>query len=318
MRFAKVSLLCLAAGIGAGACSTPDLVNPTEDLPYAGVRFINAVPDTAGAFGMDLRFVDLFENNAHFRITFRNQPGTTGSPAQPVSTAIQYKGTREGNRNFRIFFDDTIQSIASVPLKDTTVALVRDHNYTAMLWGNARSASTTFAGSGGDKMALTFWEEDVAAPAATKIKLRVINATGGALDVYAFTGATVPAAPTWPALAAYSRSTYVEVDSGDYNYVVRNAGSATNLIATTPVLRGQVATCSGRPGSDYTATNPSGCPTGQLADIEAAPGTRVAGTALSGIVFPPSANPSRAAQFGSTGITFAWDKRPPRTCDPYC
>jgi hypothetical protein len=317
-RIAKVSLLCLAAGIGASACSTPDLVNPTEDLPYAGVRFINAVPDSAGAFGMDLRFVDLFENNAHFRITFRNTPGNTGSPSQPVSTAIQYKGTREGTRNFRIFLDDTVQSIASTVLKDTSVALVREHNYTAMMWGNGRSASTSFAGSGGDKMALSFWEEDVAAPAATKIKLRVVNATGAALDVYAFTGATVPAAPTWPALAAYSRSGYVEVDSGAYSYVVRNAGSATNLIGTTAVLRGQVATCSGRPSTDYTATNPSGCPVGQLADIEAAPGTRVAGTALSGIIFPPSVAGSRAAQFGSTGISFVWDKRPPRTCDPYC
>src|SRR3954470_24925176 len=209
-RSVKFSLLCLAAG--AGACSTPELEHPTEVLPYAGVRFINAVPDSAGAFGLDFRFVDLLESNAHFRITFRNSPVSAGTPAVVAATGIQYKGAREGNRNFRIFLDDTLASIASKVLKDTTVAIVQQHNYTAMLWGNGRSASTTFAGSGGDKMALTFWEEDVTAPAAAKVKLRVINATSAPLDVYAFTGATVPATATWAAVPAYSRSAYVEVD----------------------------------------------------------------------------------------------------------
>src|SRR3954464_9937803 len=159
-RIVQFSLLGLAAGLSA--CSTPDLVHPTEILPYAGVRFINAVPDSAGAFGLDFRFVDLLESNAHFRMTFRGAPTTT---LPNVPTAIQYKGAREGNRQFRIFLDDTLQSVASKVLKDTIVALTQQHNYTAMLWGNGRSTAATFAGSGGDKMALNFWEEDVTAPA---------------------------------------------------------------------------------------------------------------------------------------------------------
>src|SRR3954470_19208461 len=112
-RSVKFSLLCLAAG--AGACSTPELEHPTEVLPYAGVRFINAVPDTAGAFGLDFRFVDLLESNAHFRITFRNSPTTT---LPNVPTSIQYKGAREGSRQFRVFPDDTLQSVASKVLVD--------------------------------------------------------------------------------------------------------------------------------------------------------------------------------------------------------
>src|SRR3954447_10367627 len=110
-RFVKLSLLCLAAG--AGACSTPELEHPTEVLPYAGVRFINAVPDSSGALGLDFRFVDILESNAHFRITFRNG-GTATAPA------IQYKGARDGSRHFRIFLDDTIQTIASTVVKDST------------------------------------------------------------------------------------------------------------------------------------------------------------------------------------------------------
>jgi hypothetical protein len=233
-RFVKLSLLCLVAG--AGACSTPELEHPTENLPYAGVRFINAVPDSAGSFGLDFRFVDLLESNAHYRITFRN------SPASNIPSAIQYKGAREGNRQFRVFLDDTLQSIASKVLVDMTVPLVKEHNYTAMLWGNGRSASTTAAGAGGDKMALSFWDEDVTITTAGKIKLRVINATSAPIDVYTFVGSTVPGTPTWAAVPAYSKSAYVEVDSGSYNYQIRAAGGVTALVATSAMIAGHVAT----------------------------------------------------------------------------
>jgi hypothetical protein len=182
-RSVKLSLLCLAAG--ASACSTPDLVHPTENLPYAGVRFINAVPDSSGAFGLDFRFVDLLESNAHFRITFRNTPSANTAPAGDVGSAIQYKGAREGSRHFRNFLDDTLQSIASTVVKDTTVALTKEKNYTAILWGRGRAAAAA-----ADRMRLNFWEEDVTAPATGKIKVRVINATSAALDVWAFTGGT--------------------------------------------------------------------------------------------------------------------------------
>jgi hypothetical protein len=305
-RFVKVSLLCLTAGMGA--CSTPDLVNPTDDPLYAGVRFVNAVPDSAGSFGLDFRFVDLLESNAHFRITFRNSPSSSNAPGTEYSTTLQYKGAREGSRHFKIFLDDTLQSIASVALKDTTVNLVKGHNYTAMFWGNGRSAATVAAGLGGDKMALNFWEEDVAAPAAGKIKLRVINTGSTALDVWAYpTGGTVPATATWAAVPGYSKSAYVEVDSGAYTYRVRNAGAGTNLFAERNAAVGAVPTCSGL-----------ACSTGQFPDIDAIPGTRVSGSALSGIVFPPSVAGSKAAQFTAAGMTFVWDKRPARTCDPYC
>ena len=307
-RFVKLSLVCVAAG--ASACSSPDLVVPTENLPYAGVRFINAVPDSSGAFGMDFRFIDIVESNAHFRIAFRNNPGTANGS---VATQIQYKGAREGSRRFRIFLDDTLQSIATTIVKDTTVNLVSGHNYTALMQGNGRSAPTA-----ADAMRLSFWDEDVAAPAAGRIALRVINTTSNAIDVWAYTGATAPVAATWTAVPAYGKSAYVEVDSGTYSYQVRNAGVGTNLFTTTTVPIGQVATCSGQPSSAYTATNPSGCPANQPTDIEPLPGTKVAGTALSGIVFPRSVAGSRAPNFTTPAITYMWDRRPPRLCEPYC
>jgi hypothetical protein len=75
-RILHLSVLGLALGVLAG-CSPEELVT-SENIPTAGVRFINAVPDSSGAFGLDFRFVDLVESNAHFRIAFRNNPVVSG------------------------------------------------------------------------------------------------------------------------------------------------------------------------------------------------------------------------------------------------
>ena len=310
-RIVKLSLIGIAAGVSA--CKSADLSQPTEDPRYAGVRFINAVPDSAGAFGLDFRFVDLLESNAHFRIAFRNSP--SASPGG-ISATVQYKGAREGARHFRIFLDDSLQSIASTVLKDSTVNITTQHNYTAMLWGNARSAAAA-----PDAMRLSFWEEDVADPGAGKVALRVINATPNAIDAWAFTGATAPATATWAAVPAYSRSAYVVVDSAVYTYQIRNAGVGTNLFANTTALKGVVAQCGGALAADITATNPSGCKNGAHPDVDPIAGTQVGGSAVSAIVFPRSTAGARTPQttaFSVPTLTYVWDKRPPRICTPYC
>jgi hypothetical protein len=307
-RIAKLSLLCLAA---AGACKSADLVIPTAPLPYAGVRFINAVPDSAGTFGLDFRFVDQLESNAHFRINFRNNP-TTSQPF--ISSQIQFKGANEGKRNFKIFLDDSVQAIASTVLKDTSVDLVKLHNYTAMMWGNGRSIVNGGTGpQPADAMHLTFWEEDVPDPGAN-VAMRVINTTNAAIDVRVYlTGGTVPVAPTFAAVPAYSKSAYVVMPPGKYLYNTRAAGAATNLIATdAQTLPGKDETCSGRT-----------CGTGEHPDEEAEPGTSVAGSAVTGVVFPRSTAGARTPQtFTTPAITFMWDRRPPRSCaqppKPYC
>jgi hypothetical protein len=85
MRRITLSVLGLAAGATMSACSGPDKVITTPDTPTAGVRFINALPDSAGAFGLDFRFIDLVENSTQFRQSFRNTPTTTaGVTASPA------------------------------------------------------------------------------------------------------------------------------------------------------------------------------------------------------------------------------------------
>ena len=132
MRRAYVlSVLCLSVGVLSG-CDLKE-VYPTAAIPTGGVRFINAVPDTSGAFGMDLRFVDDLESNAQFRQSFRNGPITAGGVT--ASGTVQYKAVHAGARRFRIFLNDTIQSIASQVVKDTTVTIEAGWSYTAGLWG---------------------------------------------------------------------------------------------------------------------------------------------------------------------------------------
>jgi len=273
-RYFQLSMLCLAVG-AASACSTPETVIATENIPTAGVRFINAVPDTNA---MDFRFVDIVESNAQYKIGFRNAPST--SAGVTASTQIEYKNARAGQRHFRIFLSDTLQSVASFVLKDTTVTIEAGKLYTAMMWGNARAGT----------MKLVFYEEVVPDP-GTSVGLRVINTTSSTLDVrtYPSTG-TVPAATTWANVAPLTRSSFVNTPVSQIRYNIQPAGGGAVLLSDPLALIGQQPTV----------------------DIEGTPGTTVAGSAITAIVFPASVTGSKATSFSTPGVTFMWDRRPPR------
>jgi hypothetical protein len=272
-------LLALATG-AAGACR-PDEVIKTEDIPTAGVRFLNAVPDSSGAFGLDMRFIDIVESNAQFRVTFRNNPVTSGGFT--ASSQVQFKAARAGARRFAIFLDDTIAAITSTKLKDTTVTLEAGKNYTAILWGEGRAGT----------MRLAFFE-DVPTDPGTNVALRVINATSAAIDASQYLAtATAPATPTWANVAAYSRSAFVAVPPGTYRYNVKTAGTTTNLFADLQAMPG----------------------TAKTVDIEGTPGTTQAGSAVTLVVYPPSTPGARTPQttaFQVPAGSFMWDRRPPR------
>jgi hypothetical protein len=289
-RIYQLSLLGLAAGL-VSACS-PDEVIESENIPTAGVRFINAVPDTGGVYGLNFHFVDMVESNAAFRIAFRNNIVTSASV--PASTQIEFKNARAGARHFRIFLDDTLQSVASTVVRDTTASFEAGHNYTVWMWGNARSAGT-------DKMRLQIVDETVTDP-GTQVALRVINATNAAIDArqYIATG-TAPAAATWANVAPYTASTYVSVAPGSYKYNIQPAGGGTALFADPTALVGAAA---------FSSAGPAG-----KIDTEALPGTSVAGSALTLIVFPRSTANSKAPQTATFLVpagSFMWDRRPPR------
>jgi uncharacterized protein DUF4397 len=273
------------------ACKPEEVISsPTPNV--AGVRFINAVPDTGAAFGMDFRFVDLVENSDQFRITFRNNPQSSGGVT--ASSAIQYKAAKAGSRHFRVFLDDTLQNIASTVLKDSTADLTAGHNYTFLLWGNARSG-------GADKMKLTVIDETVADPGA-QVALRVINTTGNPIDARQYVStATPPTGATWSNVAPYTISTYVTAPPSQIKFNVTAAGGSSALFTDLLALIGQPI-----------GTQTAGCTVG--VDCDVIPGTTVPGSAVTLIVFPPSVAGSKAASFTTVGGSFMWDKRPARSC----
>ncbi len=279
-HFVDVQVLVLAAVVASG-CALTEVVK-TEDIPTAGVRFINAVPDSAGAFGLDFRFVDLVESNAHFRITYRNGPQTAGGVTAASQT--QFKNARAGSRHFVIFLDDTLQQVAQTKLKDTTVTLEAGSNYTAILWGAARAG----------QMKLTFFKDMPADPGAS-VALRVFNATNAPIDVRQYAqGGTAPTTATWAGVGALTASAFVTATPGNIMFNVRQAGSETAMFSDLLALQGQANTV----------------------DIEGTPGTTRAGSAISLIVFPPStvgARTPQTAPFLVPAGAFVWDKRPTRT-----
>lgn len=284
----RLSVVAAAAAAALSACR-PDEVITTPLVPTAGVRFINASPDTAGAYGVDFRFVDLLENSMHFRQLFREQPTTTSGVTASVLT--QYKASNATQpRQYVVFLDDTIQSIASTKVFTGTANLTAGTNYTYIMWGRGR----------GGTLKLDSWAEDVADPGA-KVALRVINATEEAIDVRAFvTGTTAPASPTWANVPGMSKSSYVLVDPANITYNVRRAGATTNMFADMPALQGVKAFSSA--GAN-----------GKL-DTPSTPGTTVAGSAISLIVYPastPGARTPQTAAFQVPAGAFVWDRRPP-------
>lgn len=280
-RFFPIATLVLAVAAVNGC--RPDEVVKTEDIPTAGVRFINAVPDTSGAFGMDMRFVDIVESNAQFRVTFRNNPVTSGGFT--ASTQVQFKPARAGSRNFRIFLDDTLQNIASIVLKDTTVTLEAGKNYTAIMWGEGRAGT----------MRLRFFE-DVPADPGTNVAVRILNATNAAIEGrYYVQGGTAPATASWASIPAYSASSFLTTAPGSIMFNVRAAGVATSLFTDLLGLPGQASTV----------------------DIDGTPGTTIAGSAVTLIVFPRSTAGARTPQTAAFNVpagSFAWDRRPARSC----
>lgn len=266
----------LVLAVGALSACKPDEVIKTEDIPTAGVRFINALPDSGGAFGLDFRFVDIVENNVQYHMTFRNGPTTSGGITG--SNQTEFRPARAGARHFRVFLDDTLQAAAATVLHDETVTLEAGKHYTVIVWGQARLGT----------MQVTTFEDDPADPGPGNVALRVINATGAAIDGRTYTkGGAAPVAATFAAVPAYTASGFVAVAADSVMFNITPAGGGAALFGDMQALRGTAAT-----------------------DIGAIPGTMVAGSAVTLVVYPASTPGSPARQFGAAGGAFMWDRRP--------
>ena len=115
----------------------------------------------------------------------------------------------------------------------------------------------------------------------------------GATPDHVGVAGAVPAWGNWD--TSIASSVFVTAPVGSILFRVRTAGSATNLFADMLALAGTASTV----------------------DIEGTPGTTVAGSALTLVVFPRSTAGARTPQTAAFLIpagAFMWDRRPPRTC----
>jgi uncharacterized protein DUF4397 len=284
-RFVQLPVLFLAAGL-INACS-PEQVIQTEDIPTAGVRFINAVPDTGA---MDFRPVDLPENTTFYNVGFRG------------TALLFYKNATAGNRHFRVFQspDATLTAeqqiaMAQVVFADTTFNIEAGKRYTFIMWGFSRTGSNP-------RMKLSILVDDPADP-VNQIALRIVNAAAGrgAIDVRQYpNGGVLPATADFANVAELTASAYVLADTGVKKFNVQPAGGGASVFATDPTgLNGLYAV-----GTVIIGT-PNTCPPKDplLCDLEAQPGTQVAGSAVSGILFRGSVIGSKAPQSGITVST---------------
>ena len=225
------------------------------------------------AADMDFRPVDIVENTHFYSVGFRG------------TALLYYKNARAGARNFRIFLTSTDQAVASTVIQDVNVTLEAGKNYTFILWGFSAAGSSP-------AMQLSILNDDPADP-GSQVALRLVNAAAGlgALDGRQYPdGETAPGTPTWAAVPELSASAYVQSPTGAIRYNVTPAGGGTELFADALALAGTAATV----------------------DLDATPGTTVAGSAVSGFIFPRSVAGSAADNFTTPGVVFVWDRRPPR------
>jgi hypothetical protein len=202
MRFSRIVLL--AAGLAAmTACESDDVSAPNVP-PVGQVRFINAVADTGA---IDIRMIDQVEYSASAsNLAFR--------------AGTEYFRTEAKSRKIRVF--PTNRNIAVTPnfMLEASVDVAANSRVTLLLVGSAR-----------DKSSLHFVviNDDVAAPPAGMIAVRVVNAATGAVNGYLVNavGDALPGTATASNVAPLAASGYATKAAGNAAIRFTDAGSAT-------------------------------------------------------------------------------------------
>lgn len=242
---------------GVAACGDDTIGAPP---PVGALRFINAVADTGS---MDFRVIDIVGNAPQFLDnTFR--------------AATPYQAVEAGSRHLKVFMSPVrTDTIAGSPtMWDTTITIVAGTNYTVVMTGFARTASSP-------GLQMQIMQDDPTAPAAGEIRLRTVNLGSGlgAIDAFLRRGTEAPPGASLGTNLGFGTAS---------PYAAFTAGSMTGIGASaTGVPVPALFQTAGPPGQ---AGTPSANPIG---------GLFVAGSVLTGIVVPPSVVGSRAPQGGS-------------------
>ena len=271
MKLSRVIALCLLPGVLATGCSDDD-GGATGLEPVAGVRFVNALPDTVA---LDFRVIKPTIEFApqHLEVVFR--------------TFSSHRAISVGQHEVRAFFSgldsrdaDDVQTI----IAQTTPNFTEGVNQSVIVMGFARETGTPTA------MDVVVTDDTPPARAAATYHLRAIHAGAGMgnMDIFVRpSGGTTPATPTIADVAYGEVTPFVALS-------VVNSGTVANdtlEIVAIPVGGGTAIISKLPIGSAGTAST------------EGAAGTRFAGGALTALITPRSVAGSRAPQDAATAET---------------
>jgi hypothetical protein len=224
------SLRALLLGVGAAllaACGDDSGTNVPDLPPLAGVRFINALPDTGD---VDIRAIDQIEFS-------------------PVANALRYRSatqywpTQAGARHLRVFVTSLDPAVTSQYLVDTTVTFEAGVNYTLLLTGSGRNNTEHFV----------VLQDVVPDVQAGNINLRAVNASTDAMSLYLtnVAGDPLPAQPAVDGVAFGTASAYLSRAAGDtYARYTLQGDVTTSAAAAGPKALGAVDGGYPAPGVD--------------------------------------------------------------------
>jgi hypothetical protein len=227
MRFPRLAPLAACVAVAALAACNDDEVTIASRPPLAGVRYINALPDTGT---VDIRMVDQLEYSANT---------SAGTGGLIFREGTEYFPVEAKARKIRVFsLQNTSLTTVSSILVDTTISFEANKKYTLLLTGLARSRTARFRVI-----------EDVPPSVATgSIAVRTFNAGAGQVDAYLLPATTtaVTGTPAFAGVADMSATSYQVRPAGAFAVRVAPAGSTT-AVASVQAATGTAGTATVNP-----------------------------------------------------------------------
>ena len=285
--------ICAAAVAVLGCKKDATFEEPIPD--YAGIHWVNAVPDTGQ---QDIRVIDIVSNAGLFDANFRG-------------SNMFYQPIESGARTVRIFNSSPIDTIASQILATTTVTTAVGQGYTFIHAGFARTGQTP-------ARAVLVIPDNPAAPAAGDVGVRFINAAAGLgnldFNVLRKGTDTVPDVPLRGNIAFGAVAAYAPVKADSMRVFHPRAG--VDSIVFYDTLRVVVTAVGTKTPVLFTTILPLGSPNTINQIVQPIAGAALAGSVITTVAVPRSVVGSQAPAGFTTPFGIVLVDRRPATLNP--
>ena len=290
MTLLRSTAIC-AAALGVLGCKKDATF--TEPIPdYAGIHWLNAVPDTGQ---QDIRVIDIVSNAGLFDANFRG-------------SNMFYQPIESGARTVRIFNSSSVDTIASQVLTTTTVTTAVGQGYAFIHAGFARTGQTP-------ARAVLVIPDNPAAPGAGQVGVRFINVAAGLgnldFNVTRHASDTLPDVPLRGGIAFGTATAYNAVKADSMSVFHPRAG--VDSIVFYDTLRVVVTAAGTKTPVLFTTTLQQGSPNTINQVVQPIAGAAIVGSVITTVAVPRSvagsAAPQTAAFLVPAGVVFV-DRRP--------